>query len=310
LDLEANELACDTHLAVYNGQIDIQKDKVAQDGRSHKAVRIHTVVDQGYRNPVYFTCSYPGSKAVDVGRKLIDATIDILPEGKKTKFTFDKWFSVLQYIHDKGQQFVTLIRRHKNRIEQMEEIPLDQFKALTDNMGITHIKVRLRNYEDPARLVVIEVYENGERTLFGYLSNDYKSEDTEIVESYSGRWDVEFFYDEMEFLGLSALPSIELNKVLFNLAIKLLAYNIVSAFRTNLGEDYIEHNVETIYDMFFNHQAIVKLERKEIVITTFNHPYENELQTMYDNLFEKLKNKGIEPNVSWLGGYPLRFEFK
>jgi len=141
LDLEANELACDTHLAVYNGQIDIQKDKVAQDGRSHKAVRIHTVVDQGYRNPVYFTCSYPGSKAVDVGRKLIDATIDILPEGKKTKFTFDKWFSVLQYIHDKGQQFVTLIRRHKNRIEQMEEIPLDQFKALTDNMGITHIKV-------------------------------------------------------------------------------------------------------------------------------------------------------------------------
>jgi hypothetical protein len=59
----------------------------------------------------------------------------------------------------------------------------------------------------------------------------------------------------MEFLGLSALPSIELNKVLFNLAIKLLAYNIVSAFRTNLGEDYIKHNVETIYDMFFDYQA-------------------------------------------------------
>jgi hypothetical protein len=47
---EANELACDTHLAVYNGKIDIQKDKVAQDGRSHKVVRIHTVVDYYYKN--------------------------------------------------------------------------------------------------------------------------------------------------------------------------------------------------------------------------------------------------------------------
>ncbi len=311
--LEGDELACDTHLAIYNGKIAVQKDKVPQDGRIHKSIRIHSVVDQGYRNPVYFCCSYPGNRAVKVGQKLVDASIDILPNDKKTKFIFDKWFSVgelLDYIQTKGQQFVTLIRRHKNRIKQMEEIPLSQFKSLTKEMGITKIKVRLRNYQDEARLVVIELYENGERKLLGYLSNDFESENIEIVDYYSGRWDVEFFYEEMEYLGLSALPSIELNKVLFNLAIKLLAYNVVSAFRTNLGEDFIEHNVETIYDLFFEHQAIIKLKKNEILITIYDHPFDYELETMYYDLSKKLENKNIEPKVSWLGSYPLKFNFK
>ena len=310
--LEGNELACDTHVAKYTGKIDLQKDHIPQEGKRHKAVRIYAVVDQGYRNPVYLSCGYPGTGAVEIGKRLVDASIDILPPDKKTKFIFDKWFSVgelLDYINQRGQRFITLIRRHQNRIEQMKKIPINQFKTITENMGITQIWVRLRNYEDDARLVVVEVYENGTRTVLGYLTNDSEADDLEIIQDYSSRWDVDFFYEEMDFLGLSALPSTKLNKVLFTLAIKLIAYNVISAFRSNLGDEFIEHEVETIFELFFDHQALVQLKRGKIMVTVFDHPYEYLLEDMYNNLSSKLSSKGVNPNVTWLGGYPLQFDF-
>jgi len=55
----------------------------------------------------------------------------------------------------------------------------------------------------------------------------------------------------MDFMKLKHLPSPMLNQISFVLAIKLAAYNTMSAFRGNLGEEYIQHNVGTIYKMFF-----------------------------------------------------------
>lgn len=231
--IEGEELACDTHVVKYRGKVDLQKDSIPQEGRADKAIRIYSVVDQGYRNPLYLYCGYPGTRAVEIGQKLVDSCIDILTEDKKTKFIFDKWFSVgelLDYINKRGQNFITLIRRHKNRLEEMENIPLEKFRLITENMGITHIPVKIRNYQGTIRLVVVDLCENGVRTLFGYLANDEEAEDLEIVQDYSGRWDVEFFHNEMKYLGFNQLPSIRLNKVLFNLAIKLIAYNALSGF--------------------------------------------------------------------------------
>lgn len=311
--IDGSELACDIHVVKYRGKVDLQKDAIPQQARTDKAIRIYSVVDQGYRNPLYLGCGYPGTRAVEVGQKLVDACLDILPDDKRTKFIFDKWFSVgelLNYINSKGQHFVTLIKRFNNRLQQMENIPIEKFKSITDHMGITHIPVKLRNYQGAVRLVVVEVTINGVRTLLGYLTNDEIEEDIEIVKEYSCRWDVEFFHNEMNYLGFSKLPAYSLNKVLFNLAIQLIAYNAMSAFRANLGEDFIGHNIETIYNLFLNHQALVMLKHKTIVVTLFGHPYEEVLEPIYDNISEKLEQETLDPKISWLGGFPLRFEFR
>ena len=53
--------------------------------------------------------------------------MEIIP-GKSIIFTMDKWFSVgelLEHIRLQGQRFITLIRRHQNRIQEMEQIPLE-----------------------------------------------------------------------------------------------------------------------------------------------------------------------------------------
>ena len=311
--IQGDYLACDTSLALYSGQIDIQKDKVSQEKYPHKAVRIYVVVDQGFRNPLYIQAAYPGKGPVSVGTQMVDASLEILGD-RKTTFIFDKWFSVgdlLEYIKGQGQKFITLLKRHANRIEEMESIPLDQFHQYAEYERITHIPVCLRNYSSEARLVVVELTVEEERLLFGYLTNDETTPDTKIAELYSGRWDSEFWIEEMSYMNLKRLPSSQLNKISFGLAAKLVAYNAMSAFRANLGEDYIQHNVETIYNMFFQEQALIKLNNhEELEVTIYGHQHGEVLHSMYNNLNSKLREQGIDPGVSWLGGYPLKFVFK
>lgn len=306
-------LACDTTLAVYSGETDVLKDKPSQEKLPRKAVRFYVVVDQGLRNPLYIKAAYPGRGPVDVGSTMVDASSEIL-RTKGNIFIFDKWFSVgelLEYINGQGQKFITLQRRHANRIEEMEQIPLEQFRSYTEYERITHIPVFLRNYSSSARLVVVELTVEEERFLFGYLTNDEEMRDEEIAELYSTRWDSEFWIEEMDFMKLKRLPSPRLHKISFGLAAKLAAYNAMSAFRGNLGEEYIQYNLETIYNMFFKEQALVKLNNKEeLEVTIFGHQHAEILKEMYSNLSEKLLDEGINPGVSWLGGYPLRFIFK
>ena len=306
-------LACDTTLAVYSGKKNILKDMPSQEKLPQKAIRFYVVVDEGLRNPVYLKAAYPGKSPLEVGQAMVDATTEILG-GQESTFIFDKWFSVgelLEYIDQRDQKYITLLKRHANRIREMEEIPLEQFHRLTEYERITHIPVCLRNYTEEARLVVVELTVEEERFLFGYLTNDYKRLDEEIAELYPTRWDSEFWIEEMSFMNLKHLPSTDLSKISFNLAAKLVAYNTMSAFRGNLGEEYIAHNVKTIHDLFFKEQALVRLNnREELEVTIFGHEHAEVLESMYSGLSEKLLEQGISPGVSWLNDYPLKFVFR
>jgi len=65
---------------------------------------------------------------------MVDASLEILGDQQAT-FIFDKWFSVgelLEYIDQRGQKFITLLKRYANRIEEMEPIPLEQFRSYTE----------------------------------------------------------------------------------------------------------------------------------------------------------------------------------
>ena len=107
------------------------------------------------------------------------------------------------------------------------------------------------------------------------------------------------------------LPSTDLSKISFNLAAKLVAYNTMSAFCGNLGEEYIVHNVKTIHDLFFKEQALVRLNNhEELEVTIFGHEHAEVLESMCSGLSEKLLEQGISPGVSWLSGYPLKFVFR
>lgn len=309
--IDGSVVSFDSHLIRYHGKVDVQKDSDGKSRFPYKAVKVHAVLDQAYRNPIYLMARYPGKTAVEIGDMLSEVTREIIPD-KSITYTMDKWFSVgelLEHLRLKGQKFVTLLRRHQNRICEMERIPLESFRRLTASLGVTAIKTRIRNYTEAIRLIVVDEIMDSMRTLYGYLTNDDQEEET-IIQMYSGRWGVEFWFDEEKFLGLDDLPGIELNEVTMHLAIRLIAYNLISAFRANLGEQYVPMNAETIYDKFFKEQALIKLRNNQITVTIFAHRQRQVLEPLYLDLSSKLEAKGIDPRVAWLNSHFLKFEFK
>jgi hypothetical protein len=310
--LDGSLISFDSHLVQYNGKIDIQKDVVSKSSLPKKAVKIHAALDQIYRNPVYLMTRYPGKTAVEIGDDLTKASMEIISD-KPITFTMDKWFSVgelLEHIRLKGQKFITLIRRHEKRIQQMKNIPLESFRRLTARQGVTSIKTTLRNYEDSIRLVVVEDTTDDVRTYYGYLVNDDKLSEEEVIEFYSNRWGIEFWFNECKFLGINDVPSIELNEVTMHMAMNLIAYNLLSAFRANLGKKYVPMNAETINEKFFKEQALVKLRDDQITVTIFRHKYREVLEPLYYDLNSKLESKNIDPKVPWLNNHTLKFVFK
>ena len=180
-------MSFDSHLIQYNGKIDLQKDVDSKSRFPFKAVKIHAVLDQIYRNPIYLMARYPGKTAVEIGDALTDATKEII-SNKQVLATMDKWFSVgelLEHIQNKGQKFVTLIRRHQNRIREMEQIPLESFRLLTERLGVTSIKTTLRNYHGSVRLVVVEDITDNIRNYYGYIVNDDELIEEEVIRLYS-----------------------------------------------------------------------------------------------------------------------------
>jgi len=225
----------------------------------------------------------------------------------------DKWFSVgelLDYINKNHHQFITLIRRSKSRIEEMEKIPADKFSAIAEKKGITCIKTNIRNYTDELRLIVIEEIIDNTKHYFGYFTNDYKKNKLSVISDYSKRWGIEFWFNEGDFIGLNSLPSIELNTVTTALALKMAAYYAVNNFRANLGNAFAAYNIESIFEKFFNKQALIILKKDVIEVTMFGHPYSDILNSIYQDLSNKLLKKNINPNIPWLNNYKLQINFK
>ena len=152
----------------------------------------------------------------------------------------------MEYINQWDQKYIILLKRHAKRIRETEEIPLEQFHRFTEYERIVHIPACLRNYTEETRLVVIELTVEEERFLFGCLTKDYDRLDEEIAELYPTRWDSEFWIEEMSFMNLKHLPSTDLSKISFNLSAKLVAYNTMSAFRGNLGEEHIVYKEQAL----------------------------------------------------------------
>jgi len=95
---------------------------------------------------------------------MLEITNDILPGIEKV--VFDKWFSVgslLEYLDKKMDlKFITLVKLYENRLEEMKDIPNEEFRPLigTDRL-IGFKETNLRNYSGSMKLIVVRFFEDG-----------------------------------------------------------------------------------------------------------------------------------------------------
>jgi len=298
----------------YFGKKKIGKTKHPTRNIVLPGLNVFAVQDQETRNPLFLRVRYPGLKAIDVGIPLLERTMEIVGEGQLEKVIWDRWFSVgalLNYL-DKYMdlKYVTILRMHQNRIEEMKEIPLSEFRTMADGRQVAFKNTDLRNYEGTSKLIVIRFEEDGEEKYYGYLTNDMTSTEETIIEEYDHRWRIECLFKELAFLGFGRLPSTELNQATMSLGTKLVACNILSSLRRDIGGEYASRELKGILKEFLREQSFVKAEGRTVHVTFYGHRHEDILRPLFSNLNQRLREKGVDERVPWLGYRKLEFHFK
>lgn len=279
-----------------------------------KAIRLYVSQDQLTQEPVMLSWGYSGYQVSMATPDLAAATQRILAQNFLS--VMDAEFCVghlLQYLDGNLRLRILLpVKRSPSRRQEMEEIPLEQFRRVSEQLKISQVHTRLKDFQGTLTLLV-ERFQNqeGEIRYVGFLSTDERSAEELLLKVYPRRWRIENWFKENDFLGIDSFPCLQLNGIGASLALKLLAYNIFSAFRSDLGGSFARMQPESFYQNFLRHvQGKVQLEKEEIVVTLYGHPHQELLAPRFHRLKEKLQSKGVDPRIPWLNNYPVRFRFK
>ncbi len=304
----------DGHFTAYFGKSKIGKDKHATRNISMHGIKAFISQDQETGNPIFVRVAYPrkGITPENVTIPMLEITREIIPEFEKV--VFDKWFSVgslLEYIDKKMKlKYITLVKLYENRIEEMKSVPINEFKPLigTDQL-IGFKETNLRNFSGNMKLIIVRFFEDGIENYYGYLTNDYESTEEQILKEKSWRWRIENFIKDCNFLGINALPSIELNKIAAMLAMKIFAFNLIACMRKDLGGDFEKMNVESVFEELIQFPAFIKANGDKIIITFFGN-YKDKQKEAVLKLMKKFDETGMNLPISWLGNRRIEVRFK
>ena len=304
----------DGHFIAYFGKSKIGKDKHPTRNISMGGIKAFFSQDQETGNPIFARVAYPrkGLTPENVTIPMLQIVKDILPEMEKV--VFDKWFSVgslLEYLDKKmNLKYVTLIKLYENRIEEMKSIPTEEFRPLIGSDRLIAFKdTTLRNFSGGMKLIVVRFFEDGIEKYYGYLTNDYESSEEQILDEKSWRWRIENFFKNCDFLGIDALPSIELNKIAGMLAMKIFSFNLVACLRKDLGGDFEKMTVESIFEELIEFPALVKTNGDKIVVTFYGN-YKDSHKAAVQKLMKKFDETGMNAPISWMGDRRIELKFK
>ena len=270
-----------------------------------RGIKAFIIQDQDTGNPIFGRVEYPrkGPKPETVTVPILEIARDILPDIKKV--VFDKWFSVgslLEYL-DKNMRlkFVTLMKLYENRIEEMKSIPVEEFKSLVGtDRSIAFKDTTLRNFSGSTKLIVAKFFDGGEEKYHGYLTNDYEESEVQIIDESRWRWRIENFFKECDFLGLNALPGIELNKIAAMMAMRLFSFCVLACLKNDVGREFEKRIVESIFEEIIEFSALVKAKGDRIIVT-FYGGYKEGHKVAVETLMGWLDESGQNVPMPWRG---------
>ena len=230
------------------------------------------------------------------------------PEGRQSVnyLVFDSKFTNyenLTRLDDKGIKFITIRRRGKNILEQINKN--NTYKSLRVEAGGLKkrtLKVRdehitLRGYNDvktgdPKKIRQITITGHGKIKPALVITNDFDISTDKVVRKYSRRWIVEKgISEQIEFFHLNRVSSSMVIKVDFDLTMTILAHNLYRLFALDL-ERYSEFSDERIYEKFIVNNGNIEITENQIKV---------ELKKKRDlpQIIEMMKNYS-DVNYQWL----------
>ena len=217
-------------------------------------------------------------------------------------------YNNLNKLNQLGISFMTLRRRSKKMIEEINNEPISAWRRI-ELQGISRIyrnprildrKMVLRDYEGLIRqLVIVDL--GHEEPIF-LLTNQLTRSAPKLINRYAQRMIIEnSIEDGIDFFHMDALSSAVAMKVNFDLQLTLMASSLYRILSSRIGNGYQNAKSRHIFRDFVDATGNVIITEKEILIR-FQKRAHNPL------LIAAGFDKG-DIKIPWLGRKRIRFIF-
>ena len=230
-------------------------------------------------------------------------------EGDLKYLVFDSKFTTyenLRKLDDNGVKFITIRRRGKKIVDELEALPKAQWKTIrvqsaggkTRQLKVMDEKIMLRDYGKKVRQIAITGHGRIKPALI--ITNDFDLKAEEVVRKYARRWLVEKAISEQtHFFHLNRVSSSMVIKVDFDLTMTILAHNLYRLFAADL-EGYSHQSDIKIYEKFVLNSGNINLDEfdiKAVVRKKRHHPALISAMKQYERC-----------RISWLNNRQLKIE--
>ncbi len=231
------------------------------------------------------------------------------PAGDDLKYlVFDSKFTNyqnLRRLEDNGIKFITIRRRGKNIVKQINAIPKHRWKTIrvmnADGKGRT-LKIYeqtliLKGYDKEIRQIAVTGHGKLKPALV--ITNDFDVKVAGIIRKYSRRWLVEKSISEQtDFFHLNRVSSSMVIKVDFDLTMTILAHNLYRLLALDLKR-YERFSDIRIFEKFVSNGGAIEIKEDKIHV---------KLKKKRD-LPALLTAMGHYSNVkiSWLNGMKIKY---
>lgn len=219
---------------------------------------------------------------------------------------FDSKFTTyenLKRLDEAGVYFLTIRRRGKNVVQELEDLPSSEWKSVrvpcagnkTRLLSVNDSRVYLRAYGKELRQIAIKGHGRIKPALI--ITNDLETSQIELIRKYAKRWLVEKTISEQtHFFHLNRLSSSMVIKVDFDLVMTILAHNLYRLFAMDLP-GHEQCSASTIYERFVSNGGSVAINNSQVQVSLRkkrHHPV----------LLEAMSPLS-DTKIPWLGGRAL-----
>ncbi|MBU2483221.1 MAG: transposase [Proteobacteria bacterium] len=215
-------------------------------------------------------------------------------------------YNNLNKLNEQGISFITLGRRGKKIVKDMESIK-DWKKVTLDNterkyreLEYAEQKVKIRDYRTEIRELYVRG--NGRELPMRLFTNDFTDTSKNIITCYTKRWRIENNIQEnIDFFNLNALQSSVIVQVNFDIAMTLIANTLYKLLAQNT-KWFNDAKPKTISRNFVNIQTTVVIDENEIKVCFDKSSYIPVLKDWIETL--------PTYQVPWWNDKKLKFVFK
>jgi len=199
------------------------------------------------------------------------------PHGRSLQYlVFDSRFTNyenLAQLDERNIKFITIRRRGKNMIREIEQLPPSAWKTLRveaagnrkRTLRVADQTIFLAGYGKDIRQVVITGHGKAKPALI--ITNDFDLPLEQMVRKYCRRWLIEkSIAEQIDFFHLNRLSSSMVIKVDFDLVMTILAHNLYRLLALELGR-YQHLADQSVFDRFIYNAGTIAISMNDIRVS-------------------------------------------